>query len=151
MGDAPHEEYVPTSEELHLLRKEDPQVYETYWEVLCHFHICGQMSTWRNRAVKKMSWASYLINDINEKSSPVTSLDPALMKKLLRVSVPSQAPTPPSRIRTLSNLTRFLKVFITRPKFSSLTGLYWRVFLILWLKCCVVPMLPHEVIVTDVV
>ena len=40
MGDAPYEEYVPTSEELHLLRKEDPQVYETYWEVLCHFHIC---------------------------------------------------------------------------------------------------------------
>ena len=28
--DAPYEEYVPTSEELHLLRKEDPQVYETY-------------------------------------------------------------------------------------------------------------------------
>jgi len=24
MGDAPYEEYVPTSEELHLLRKEDP-------------------------------------------------------------------------------------------------------------------------------
>ena len=30
MGDAPYEEYVPTSEELHLLIKEDPQVYETY-------------------------------------------------------------------------------------------------------------------------
>jgi len=30
MGDAPYEEYVPTSEKLHLLRKEDPQVYETY-------------------------------------------------------------------------------------------------------------------------
>ena len=29
MGDAPYEEYVPT-EELHLLKKEDPQVYETY-------------------------------------------------------------------------------------------------------------------------
>jgi len=35
MGDAPYKEYVPTFEELHLLRKEDPQVYETYWEVLC--------------------------------------------------------------------------------------------------------------------
>jgi len=30
MGDAPYEEYVPTSEELHFLKKEDPQVYETY-------------------------------------------------------------------------------------------------------------------------
>ena len=52
MGDAPYEVYVPTSEELHLLKKEDPQVYETYWEVLCHFHICGQTSSWRNRGVK---------------------------------------------------------------------------------------------------
>jgi len=41
MGDAPYEEYVPTFEELHLLRKESPQIYETYWEVLCYFHICG--------------------------------------------------------------------------------------------------------------
>ena len=60
MGDAPYEEYVPTSKELHLLKKENPQVYETYWEVLCHFHICGQITSWRNRGVKQMSWASYL-------------------------------------------------------------------------------------------
>jgi len=30
IGDPPYEEYVPTTEELHLLRKEDPQVHETY-------------------------------------------------------------------------------------------------------------------------
>jgi len=28
--DAPYKEYVPTTEELHLLKKEDSQVYETY-------------------------------------------------------------------------------------------------------------------------
>ena len=76
IGDAPHEEYVPTSEELHLLKKEDPQEYETYWGVLCHFHICGQISFWRNRGVKQMSWASYLFNGTNEKDSPVTNLAP---------------------------------------------------------------------------
>jgi len=27
--DAPYEEYIPTTEELHLLKKEDPQVYKT--------------------------------------------------------------------------------------------------------------------------
>ena len=41
IGDAPYEEYVLTAEELHLLKKDDPQVYEIYWEVLCHFHIYG--------------------------------------------------------------------------------------------------------------
>ena len=29
---------------------------------------------WRNRGVKQMSWSSYLFNNINEKSNPVTSL-----------------------------------------------------------------------------
>jgi len=57
IGDTPYEEYITTIEELHLLKKEDPQVYETYWEVLCHFHI------WRNKGVKKISWASYLFRD----------------------------------------------------------------------------------------
>jgi len=45
--DAPYEEYAPLPKELHLLKKSDPLVYETYWEVLCHFHICGQVTGWR--------------------------------------------------------------------------------------------------------
>ena len=55
MGDASYEEYIPTSEEFRLLKKEDPQVYETYWEVLCHLHIYRQISSWRNQGVKQMS------------------------------------------------------------------------------------------------
>jgi len=31
IGDAPYEEYVLSTEELHLLKKRDPLVYETYW------------------------------------------------------------------------------------------------------------------------
>jgi len=41
IGDVPYEEYILATEELHLLKKSDPLVYETYWEVLCHFYICG--------------------------------------------------------------------------------------------------------------
>jgi len=44
MGDAPYEEYDLLIEELHLLKKSDPLMYETYWEVLCHSHICGQVT-----------------------------------------------------------------------------------------------------------
>ena len=43
IGDALYEEYVPSTEELHLLKKSGPLVYETYWEVLFHFHICEQV------------------------------------------------------------------------------------------------------------
>ena len=42
IGDASYEEYVPSTEELHLLKKSDHLMYNTYWEVLCHFHICRQ-------------------------------------------------------------------------------------------------------------
>ena len=77
MGDSPYEEYVPTAEELHLMRKESPRVYETYWEVLCHFHICGQITSWRMRGVKQLSWASYLFNGVNQKDCPVTRLAPS--------------------------------------------------------------------------
>ena len=30
IGDAPYEEYVSSTKELHLLKKSDPLVYETY-------------------------------------------------------------------------------------------------------------------------
>jgi len=80
IGDAPYEEYVLTTEELHLLKKDDPQVYETYWEVLCHFYICGQTTDWRNMGVKQMSWVSYLKND---KYISVTCLAPSTDKEIV--------------------------------------------------------------------
>ena len=30
MGDLPYEEYIPSTGELHLLKRDAPQVYETY-------------------------------------------------------------------------------------------------------------------------
>jgi len=30
IGDAPYEEYVPLTQELHLLKRSDPLVYEAY-------------------------------------------------------------------------------------------------------------------------
>jgi len=56
----PYEEYIPTTEELNLMKKGSPEVYETYWEVMCHFHICGQVTAWRSQGVKQLSWAGYL-------------------------------------------------------------------------------------------
>ena len=33
MGELPYEEYILGTEELHVLKKEAPRVYETYWEL----------------------------------------------------------------------------------------------------------------------
>ena len=63
------------TEELHLLKKSDPLVYKTYWEVLCHFHICGQVTGWRSGGVEQMSWTNYLFPMVN-KTNPMTRLAP---------------------------------------------------------------------------
>ena len=76
-GDIPYEEYVPTTKELRFLEKEFPAVYETYWEVMCHFHICGQITGWRSQGVKQLSWANYLFNNVNNKDLPITRLAPS--------------------------------------------------------------------------
>jgi len=54
-GDIPYEEYVPSAEELHLMEDSALLVYATYWEVLCHFHICAEITGWRSRGVKQMA------------------------------------------------------------------------------------------------
>jgi len=151
MGDAPYEEYVPTSEELHLLKKENPQVYETYWEVLCHFHICGQITSWRNRGVKQMSWASYLFNGINEKDNPVTSLAPSTDEEIAeRINASASSYTTESNEDTFKPDTVF-ESFHHQARVPISDRALLAGFLMLWLKRCVVPTLPHEVIVADVV
>jgi len=74
MGDLPYEKYIPSTEELHLLKRDASQVYETYGDALCHFHICAQVTGWRSKGVKQLSWANYLFGGLEEKSSLVSRL-----------------------------------------------------------------------------
>lgn len=53
MGELPYEEYVPTEEDLDLLKAQNTLAYDTYWELMCYFHICGQMTKLRNQDVKQ--------------------------------------------------------------------------------------------------
>jgi len=55
MGDIPYEEYVPSAEELHMMKESAPLVYATYWEVLCHFYICADTTSLRFRRVRQMA------------------------------------------------------------------------------------------------
>ena len=98
-----------------------------------------------------MSWASYLFNDINEKSNPVTSLAPCTDEEIVeRISASTSSYTTESNEDTFKLDTVFesfhYKARIPISDRALLVG-----FLMLWLKRCVVPTLPHEVIVADVV
>ena len=141
MRDAPYEEYVPTSDELHLLRKEDPQLCETYWEI----------SSWRNRGVKQMSWASYLFNGINEKDSPVTSPAPCTDEEITeRINASTSSYTTESNEDTFKPDMVF-ESFHHQGRILISDRALLAGFLMLWLKRCMVITLPHEVIIADVV
>jgi len=56
------------------MKRDAPRVYETYWEVLCHFHICAQVTGWRSGVVKQMSWANYLFCGLGENLSLISRL-----------------------------------------------------------------------------
>src|SRR3954464_12219891 len=59
-GEFPYEEHVPPSAELELLKVQDPALYSTYWEVLCHFFICGELKGRSRGGVAFSTWAEYL-------------------------------------------------------------------------------------------
>src|SRR5438045_7171400 len=56
----PYEEHVPPSKELELLKVQDPELYSTYWEVLCHFFICGELKGRSRSGVAYSTWAKHL-------------------------------------------------------------------------------------------
>ena len=72
MGDTSYEKYVPSTDELYLLKKDDPLVYEIYWEVLYHFHVCAQTIGWRSGRIRQMAWVSYFFYGLNDKTGLVT-------------------------------------------------------------------------------
>ena len=98
-----------------------------------------------------MSWASYLFNDINKKSKPVTSLVPCTDEEIVeRISASTSSYTTESNEDTFKPDTVFesfhYQAWIPISDWALLAG-----FLVLWLKRYVVPTMLHEVIVADVV
>lgn len=51
-----YEKYVPTGKELHLLKTQYPSIYDTYWELLYHYHICAHMTSIWHHGIKQKGW-----------------------------------------------------------------------------------------------
>ena len=98
-----------------------------------------------------MSWASYLFNDINDKSNLVTRLAPSTDEEITeRISVSTSSYMTESSEDTFRPDTVF-ESFHHQAKIPISDRALLAGFLTLWLTRCMVPTLPHEVIVTDVV
>jgi len=98
-----------------------------------------------------MSWVRYQFNGINKKDSLVTSLAPCTDEKIAeRINVSTSSYTIESNEDTFKPDTVF-ESFHHQTRILISDRALLAGFLMLWLKCCVVPTLPHEVIVPDVV
>jgi len=133
-----------------MLKKSDPLMYETYWEVLCHFHICRQVTGWTSMGIKQMSWATYLFPEMN-KATPMSRLASNTDEKFFeRISGSTSFYTIESNEDTFKPDTVF-EIFHHQAKVLMSDRALLEGCLMLWLKRCVVPTLSHKVIVADVV
>jgi len=151
MGDISYKEYVPSAEELHLMEESTPLVYATYWEVLCHFHICTELTGLRSGGVKQMAWVDYLFNGLRDKANQLTRLAPSTDAEIKKkISISTSSYTTESAEDTFRPGTVF-ESFHHQAKIPITNGALLVGFLMLWLKRCVMLTFPYEVIVTGVV
>ena len=126
-------------------------MYETYWEILCHFHICTQVTGRRSRGVKQISWANYLFGGMEEKLSLVSRLAASTDTEIAeRISESMTSYLTESNENTFKPDT-VCDSFHHQAKIPITDRALFVGFLMLWLKWCIVPTLPHEVIVADMV
>ena len=65
LGSLPYEEYFPCEAELALLEKQEPALFETYRELMCHLYICSSMhGSHKGASCSLKSWENYLFPDL---------------------------------------------------------------------------------------
>ena len=69
MRDLPYEKYILSTKELHLLKRDAPQMYENYREIFCYFHICAR---WPDRGIEESR--KCIFGGLEEKSSSISWL-----------------------------------------------------------------------------
>src|SRR3954465_2305894 len=134
-GEFPYEEHVPPSAELELLKARDPELYSTYWEVLCHFFICGELKGRGRSGVVFSSWAEYLFPGIGtDKVQELTVLSELKARQLTSQSRAAlEEPVAGSSFRASPrNFCYFRRQLMTSR--AKLAG-----FLSIWLAKCVIP------------
>ena len=65
MGSLPYEEYFPCDQELRQLARDEPELYEVYRELMCHFYICMDITRTKGNLVGQKDWADYLFLNLS--------------------------------------------------------------------------------------
>ena len=65
VGSKPYEKYFTCTEELAQLKKDEPALYETYIELMCHFYIYLDLYPSRENVNNLKSWVEYLFSVVD--------------------------------------------------------------------------------------
>ena len=67
LGALPYEEYFPCEAELVLLERQEPALFETYRELMCHIYICSSMhGIHKGASCSSKSWGNYLFPNLED-------------------------------------------------------------------------------------
>ena len=67
MGYLPYEEYFACEAEMALLKKQEPVLFETYRELMCHFYIYSSMhDNPKGTSSSLKSWGNYLFPNLED-------------------------------------------------------------------------------------
>ena len=79
LGSMPYEKYFPYTMELEQMEKDNPDMFETYRELMCHFYICMDVHNTRGNANEINVSTDYLfpvLDDAPEKVHfPISDVD----------------------------------------------------------------------------
>src|SRR3954470_15181309 len=134
-GEFPYEEHAPPSAELKLLKTQDPELYSTYWEVLCHFFICRESKDRGRGGVVFSTWAEYLFPGIG--ADRVQELTVLSETKARQLALQSKVTLSESLAGSSSRAPPKNFCYFGRRPLTSRARLAG--FLSIWLGKCVVP------------
>jgi len=66
MANLLYEEYFPCDQELRQLAREEPDLYEIYRELMCHFYICMDINKTKGNIIGQKAWADYLFTNLSQ-------------------------------------------------------------------------------------
>jgi len=142
MGSMPCEEYFPCAMELEQMEKDDPEMFETYQELMCHFYICMAIHNTRENANGIKVWADYLflILDGAPEDVQFSIFEEDIRQKMVS-SAHEDILEEDERIYEKGDRFRSFNHQVKHPmsRKALLAG-----FLSVWLKKCVVPSPLHD-------
>lgn len=147
-GELPYEEYISCAKELEILKKNESNHYMTYWEVMCHYLICMDTRGTRHRGMSFPNWAGYLFPS-GKTGSKTFELHGIMQDDVVQARI----------LRYKGSITYICDEddggFYCNTEFSNY---HWQErppisnkafvtsFLMIWLKRCILPSPPNEVI-----